>query len=225
MLNLLLCAVLAAGAPGGKLTVKTGNLAVTLEASAGWTIRSVDFQGDRLIIPAGGQGAVILSKAGTWLGSTMNPKQPEPVATLTARADGNAVKPTGAIEAKTRGIGACACLVKYWAVGLFVMAPVVGFLASYVLTAQTIIYFLMRKAVDGTDMTEVFVEEEEEDYSIPPTPSPEAEAKEASAAEEAEAGEKEEEEEEAAAPAKKKAKKTTRKKTTRKKATRKKKST
>ncbi len=36
-----------------------------------------------------------------------------------------------------------------------------GFVVSMVITASTIVYFLMRKAVDGTEMTEVFEEEEE----------------------------------------------------------------
>jgi hypothetical protein len=45
---------------------------------------------------------------------------------------------------------------------------IVGLLASYILSLffsiQTTIYLLLRKAVDGADMTEVYKEEEEEDY-------------------------------------------------------------
>jgi len=43
-----------------------------------------------------------------------------------------------------------------------------GFIASIVTTCNTIIYFLMRKAVDGTEMTEVFMEEQEEEGAEAP---------------------------------------------------------
>ena len=61
--------------------------------------------------------------------------------------------------------------MKLW-VGVLVAGPVLGFLASYRFTANSIIYLLMRKAVDGTDMTEVYVEEEEEDFAVPPAAPP-----------------------------------------------------
>ena len=38
-----------------------------------------------------------------------------------------------------------------------------GFVASLMISLQTIIYFLLRKDVDGTDMTEVYIEEEDEE--------------------------------------------------------------
>lgn len=58
---------------------------------------------------------------------------------------------------------------------VFVVASLAyGFAVSFDCTAATIIYFLMRRAVDGTDMTEVYVEEEEEE----PLPEPEAPAEE-----------------------------------------------
>jgi hypothetical protein len=53
-----------------------------------------------------------------------------------------------------------ALLIGIWA-HLF-WALFLGFVASMVVTCNTIIYYLMRKAVDGTEMTEVFVEEQEE---------------------------------------------------------------
>lgn len=61
--------------------------------------------------------------------------------------------------------------MKLW-VGILVAGPVLGFVASYRFTANSIIYLLMRKAVDGTDMTEVYVEEEEEDFAVPPAAQP-----------------------------------------------------
>ena len=68
------------------------------------------------------------------------------------------------------------CLVSamlYLVVGLAWAYPV-----SYCFSARTIIYFLMRKAVDGTEMKEVYEEESEEDLvaggapaGTPPAPS------------------------------------------------------
>jgi len=115
--------------------------------------------------------------------------------------------------------------MKLW-VGILVVGPVLGFVASYRFTANSIIYLLMRKAVDGTDMTEVYVEEEEEDFAIPPA-APPAPAIAESAPAEPEAAP-------APAPkvkrttrkkAKKTAKKATRKKTVKKKTRKKKKTT
>jgi len=80
---------LALAAPAGQLTVKTGDLSVGMESRAGWTIRSVDYQGARLIIPAGGQGAVIMPKGGKWIGSAMGPE--EPVSSFAVTADGKPV--------------------------------------------------------------------------------------------------------------------------------------
>jgi hypothetical protein len=53
-----------------------------------------------------------------------------------------------------------AFLVGVWAHLLW--ALFLGFAFSMIATCRTIIYFLMRKAVDGTEMTEVFMEEQEE---------------------------------------------------------------
>ena len=80
-----------AAAPAAELVVDTGELRVTLSAAAAWTIRSVDYGGDRLIVPAGGQGAVLLPRGGTWLGSAMSAKETEPIVSFTVTADGEAV--------------------------------------------------------------------------------------------------------------------------------------
>lgn len=42
-----------------------------------------------------------------------------------------------------------------------VIASVLGYVISYILTSDTIIYMILRKAEDGTEMTEVYEEEEE----------------------------------------------------------------
>jgi len=59
---------------------------------------------------------------------------------------------------------------------------VLGFVASYKITAATIIYSVLRRDVDGTDMSEVFLPEPEETPTeppaepAPPEPKPEAPA-------------------------------------------------
>jgi hypothetical protein len=60
-------------------------------------------------------------------------------------------------------------LVAFWLYLVFLM--VVGFGYSYFWTAATIIYLLMRRKVDDTEMDEVYVEEDEaeEPYSMPIT--------------------------------------------------------
>jgi hypothetical protein len=61
----------------------------------------------------------------------------------------------------------------YWgakAIGFWaeiVVTVAVGFLFSYFWCATTYIYFLLRQAVDATEMDEVAVEEEPENYSLP----------------------------------------------------------
>jgi len=77
-----------------------------------------------------------------------------------------------------------------------------GFAISMALTNATIVYFLMRKAVDGSELSEIYIEEEEEDFEEEVTES-EAEEK----VEEAEPEEEEAEEEK-----KPKPRKTTRRK-------------
>ena len=84
-----------------ELVIDTGEMRVTLSADAAWTIRSVDHGDDRLIIPAGGQGAVLLPKGGTWTGSAMSPREGEPVGSFTVTADGQVVSlpAAGAVSA------------------------------------------------------------------------------------------------------------------------------
>ena len=94
MLNIVLALALTAAAPAGKLTVKTQDLKVTIESRAAWTIRSLDYLGDLLIIPAGGQGAVAMPKGGPWLGSAMSSKETEPVSAVTVTAEGKVVELT-----------------------------------------------------------------------------------------------------------------------------------
>ena len=65
-----------------------------------------------------------------------------------------------------------AVMVAFWLYLVFLM--VVGFGYSYFWSASTIIYLLMRRKVDDTEMDEVYVEEDEgeEAYSMPITTSP-----------------------------------------------------
>ena len=54
------------------------------------------------------------------------------------------------------------------------MGMMIAFLPSFFFTSQTVVYFLLRKIVDATDMEEVYVEETEEDQlpleAKPPAP-------------------------------------------------------
>jgi outer membrane biosynthesis protein TonB len=93
---------------------------------------------------------------------------------------------------------------------LLVAAFVAAFVISFYFSGQTVMYYLLRRLVDATDLEDVFVEEEEEEEELPgveaPTevdagaaeaPEPEqAETPEEQEAEEEEAEEEEEEEEE-----------------------------
>ena len=67
-----------------------------------------------------------------------------------------------------------AVMVAFWLYLVFLM--VVGFGYSYFWSASTIIYLLMRRKVDDTEMDEVYVEEDEGEkaYSMPITTSPTA---------------------------------------------------
>jgi len=57
-----------------------------------------------------------------------------------------------------------AFMIGIWAHLLW--ALFLGFVVSMITTCNTIIYFLMRKSVDGTEMTEVFMEEQEEGEGV-----------------------------------------------------------
>ena len=49
----------------------------------------------------------------------------------------------------------------------FIRLVVLGFAGSFAITGATIIYFLMRKAVDGTELSEVYTEEEPAEEKAP----------------------------------------------------------
>ena len=86
-------ALQAAEPPDGTLTIKTERLSVKMAAAAAWTIRSVHFDGTRLIIPAGGQGAMVSVPKVGWLGSGAGRTQKERVASLSVKADGKEQTP------------------------------------------------------------------------------------------------------------------------------------
>jgi len=58
-----------------QVNLHSESLSIALDSETAWTIRSVDFGGERLIIPAGGQGAVIFPANGNWIGSAMGPDE------------------------------------------------------------------------------------------------------------------------------------------------------
>jgi hypothetical protein len=43
-----------------------------------------------------------------------------------------------------------------------------AYLSSYLWTAAVAIYYLLRKNVDATELTEVYMPEEDHDYGLPP---------------------------------------------------------
>ena len=57
---------------------------------------------------------------------------------------------------------------------LLVVGLVISFVASYFFTANTTIYFLMRKKVDKTDYNDVYLEEDVEDLIADAPPEPAA---------------------------------------------------
>ena len=57
--------------------------------------------------------------------------------------------------------GAAAYLFAFWT--WVVLGTMMAFLCSFLFCSQTIIYFLLRKSVDATDMEEVYMEESEEE--------------------------------------------------------------
>lgn len=74
---------------GSLLTVRTGDLQVTLDSEAAWTICSVRCGDSDIIIPAGGQGTVIMEQDGTWVGSGMKSERHEMVTHVRVSVDGN----------------------------------------------------------------------------------------------------------------------------------------
>lgn len=103
--SILLTATLlsASGAPAS-LNLHTDSLDIALDAKSAWTIRSVDFKGERLIIPAGGQGAVLMPSSGKWIGSAMGPDEAAAVSNFEMSIDGRPVIVDGALDLKGKKI-------------------------------------------------------------------------------------------------------------------------
>ncbi len=59
-----------------------------------------------------------------------------------------------------------ASILAFWTGAVQVVA--VGFIYTFFLCAMTVIYFLLRYDVDGTEMDEVFVEEQTDQFGLPP---------------------------------------------------------
>jgi hypothetical protein len=59
------------------------------------------------------------------------------------------------------GEGAAQHLFEFWI--WVVIGLLAAFLVSFFFTSQTVIYFLLRKVVDATDIEEVYMEESEEE--------------------------------------------------------------
>jgi hypothetical protein len=79
------------------------------------------------------------------------------------RPDSMIEEPQGA----TRFAAICAAV---WLYLLYFM--LVGFVYSYFWSVSTVIYYLLRRDVDNTEMQEVYLEGEEEDEGFPIEPSP-----------------------------------------------------
>ena len=82
MLHWLLAAALLAGAPTGQLTVKTPQLEATLSEQGAWTVRDLSYGGAPMILPQGGEGALV-GAGGKWLGGS---RDTETVTQLTVDA-------------------------------------------------------------------------------------------------------------------------------------------
>lgn len=82
------------------------------------------------------------------------------------------------LEVLTKDMGwhqvIAAGIMAFWMHAVFLF--LIGFAYSYFWSSQTVIYFLLRKRVDDTDMDEVFLEESEETMTYPPAPTGDAAA-------------------------------------------------
>ena len=74
-----------------------------------------------------------------------------------------------------RGLGAAIGLILVRMLFIIIWAAVLGFWASFKLTAMTIIYAVIRRDVDGTDMSEIYLPEPEAEES-PQVSTPEQES-------------------------------------------------
>jgi hypothetical protein len=70
-------------------------------------------------------------------------------------------QPGVAPDAMAGGEASAAYLFMFWV--WVAMGMMIAFLPSFFFTSQTVVYFLLRKVVDATDMEEVYVEETEEE--------------------------------------------------------------
>lgn len=91
MLSLFLAAMMAGAVPQGVLTLKAGDQQVTLDSKKAWTITEYSVGGHKLILPLGGQGAVLADGSGQWIGSGMKTEETEPVSAFGVTVDGQAV--------------------------------------------------------------------------------------------------------------------------------------
>lgn len=89
LLAVCVCLSCALAVPDGALSLDTGSLTVKMSAETGWTISSVTYEGVELIIPAGGQGAVMSPQSGGWYGSGYD--HGETVQNLSVQVDGEPV--------------------------------------------------------------------------------------------------------------------------------------
>jgi hypothetical protein len=72
-------------------------------------------------------------------------------------------------------VGSLAVLVIFLRIWLgFIRLVVLGFAGSFAITGATIVYFLMRQAVDGTELSEVYIEEEPAEEKAPAEEEPAA---------------------------------------------------
>lgn len=71
MLHWLLTAALLAGAPTGQLTVKTPALEATLTSQAAWSLRTLSYSGDPMLLSLGGEGALV-SVGDKWFGGAQD---------------------------------------------------------------------------------------------------------------------------------------------------------
>jgi hypothetical protein len=77
---------------------------------------------------------------------------------------------TGVVEEPTGLTRFAAFCAAIWLYLLYFM--VIGFVYSYFWSASTVIYYLLRRDVDNTEMQEVYLEGEEEDEGLPIEPAP-----------------------------------------------------
>ncbi len=103
MLPYLLAAIIGAGGPTGIITLKSGDVELTLDSASCFTVVTIKSDGVPLTVNAGGQGAVTFPKDGNWIGGAMKNGGEEQVEELTIIVDGEVVDlaPPQTIEGDT----------------------------------------------------------------------------------------------------------------------------